>query len=209
MPLLHPSTVFTRLTLTPISRISTLSRQFSTNNRVLAASGYGDPNGNDPKSSSPESQGASNSTKHAAEHPGPPPPAEGNNSGGATKAFSGKGKNPEDASAQSGGSRSKDAKETGSSPTAGSIGGKRSFSTSSILREAEKKDGKEKEVGGAKPKITDAKESGNGLDMEKAAEVEQHNKEFEKGHDRAPKAEDDKVDEKFWQGKWCASILAC
>merc|ERR1711939_356147 len=35
----------------------------------------------------------------------------------------------------------------------------------------------------------------------KQAEVEQHNKEFEQGHDRAPPAEEDKVDKKFWQGK--------
>merc|ERR1712225_43742 len=35
----------------------------------------------------------------------------------------------------------------------------------------------------------------------KQAEVEQHNKEFEQGHDRAPPAAEDKVDKKFWQGK--------
>jgi len=36
---------------------------------------------------------------------------------------------------------------------------------------------------------------------EKQAEVEQHNKEFEQRYDRAPKAEDDKVDKKFWSGE--------
>lgn len=36
----------------------------------------------------------------------------------------------------------------------------------------------------------------------KKAEVEEHNREFEKGHDRAAKAEDDKVDKKFWSGEF-------
>jgi hypothetical protein len=38
-------------------------------------------------------------------------------------------------------------------------------------------------------------------DAEKQAEVEQHNKEFEQRYDRAPKAQDDKVDKKFWSGE--------
>jgi hypothetical protein len=38
-------------------------------------------------------------------------------------------------------------------------------------------------------------------DAEKQAEVEQHNKEFEQRYDRAPKAQDDKVDKKFWGGE--------
>jgi hypothetical protein len=38
-------------------------------------------------------------------------------------------------------------------------------------------------------------------DAEKQAEVEQHNKEFEERYDRAPKAQEDKVDKKFWSGK--------
>jgi hypothetical protein len=36
---------------------------------------------------------------------------------------------------------------------------------------------------------------------EKQAEVEQHNREFEQGHDRASKAGEDKVDKKFWSGE--------
>jgi hypothetical protein len=55
---------------------------------------------------------------HDAEHPGPTPPA------GKAKNNETSSKSPEDASAQSGGSRSKEAVEKGKSPTAGHIGGK-------------------------------------------------------------------------------------
>lgn len=41
---------------------------------------------------------------------------------------------------------------------------------------------------------------------EKKAEVELHNKEFEKGHDRAPKAPEHLVDEKFWNGKFFSLV---
>jgi len=33
-------------------------------------------------------------------------------------------------------------------------------------------------------------------------EVEEHNKEFEQGHDRANAAGEDKVDKKFWEGEF-------
>ncbi|PVH87366.1 hypothetical protein DL98DRAFT_271783 [Cadophora sp. DSE1049] len=82
------------------------------------------------------------------------------------------GSSPEEASAQSGGARSKEAKETGSSPTGGEVG-----------------------------KSGDHDVPGSSNSKEKQAEVEQHNNEFEQGHDRAPSAEADKVDKKFWQGK--------
>jgi hypothetical protein len=142
------------------------------------AQGYGDGEG-DPKGENPQDQGASNSVKHNAEHPGPAPPAEGQGKGGGpTK---GTGKNPEDVSAQSGGSRSKEAKETGSSPTGGEIA-----------------DGGKSQIG-ASPKVHDRSEPGTG-DEGKKAEVEQHNKEFKQRHDRAQEAESDKVDKKFWQG---------
>jgi len=77
---------------------------------TYASQGYGDGKG-DPVASNPQEQGANSKATHDAEHPGPTPPA-------------GKGKQPEDASAQSGGSRSKDAVEKGKSPTGGKLGGK-------------------------------------------------------------------------------------
>jgi hypothetical protein len=98
-------------------------------------------------------------------------------------------KSPEDASAQSGGSRSKVAKETGSSPTGGKVGngGKKSSPG-------------DKSKDSARPKISDMSEPTT-KNLEQQAEVEQHNKEFEKGHDRAPPAAEDKVDKKFWESE--------
>jgi len=153
------------------------------------AQGYGDGKG-DPKGENPQDQGASNDIKHNAEHPGPSPPAEGQNSGaGPTKGQ----KSPEESSAQSGGSRSKEAKETGSSPTARAIGGGKSSSNSNHEENKAKQ--------GASPKIHDDSIPGSKNHSDKQAEVEQHNKEFEQGHDRAPPAAGDKVDKKFWKGE--------
>jgi hypothetical protein len=161
------------------------SRPLSTTPHRFAAQGYGDGKG-DPKGENPQSQGGSNGTKHNAEHPGPEPPSVGQGTGAGPTKAGGKGsKSPEDASAQSGGARSKDAKETGSSPTGGSVGG-----------------GKDVQSGASSPgpKIHDHS-TPSADSKEKQAEVEQHNKEFEEGHDRAPPAEDDKVDKRFWSGE--------
>merc|ERR1712230_48076 len=85
-------------------------------------------------------------------------------------------------------------KGTGSSPTGGEIGKSGGKSSKSESPEEKSKDG-------AAPKITDHDVPGSGNSKAKQAEVEQHNKEFEQGHDRAPPAAEDKVDKKFWQGK--------
>ncbi|KAF4996687.1 hypothetical protein FGRMN_4345 [Fusarium graminum] len=84
---------------------------------AFATQGYGDNEG-DPVGSNPKDRVPNSQATHEAEHPGPTPPAD--------KAKQNKSgpKQPEDASAQSGGSRSKEAIEKGKSPTAGSIGGK-------------------------------------------------------------------------------------
>ncbi|KAM0314454.1 hypothetical protein ACHAO8_004651 [Botrytis cinerea] len=148
-------------------------RAFSSTPLRAATQGYGDGKGH-PMAENPQDQGASNSKKHKAEHPGPEPVSEGQGTGaGPTKGGSGGPKSPEDASAQSGGSRSKEAKETGSSPTGGSIkenGGKN-------------KNPEEKSVKGASPKIHSEDEPG-AKSSSKQAEVEKHNREFRKGHDR-------------------------
>ncbi|KAF6829030.1 hypothetical protein CMUS01_08333 [Colletotrichum musicola] len=51
------------------------------------------------------------------------------------------------------------------------------------------------------PKILNAQVPGKGMKLteEQKREVDEHNKEFEKKHDRAHQAGDDKVDKKFWQ----------
>ena len=178
-------------TLTPWIGQVRYSRPFSVTTRSSAngsSQGYGDGKG-DPKAEKPQEQGSQSEAHNKAEHPGPAPPPEGHNTGGATKANS-RTKDPSEASANSGGARSKEAKETGSSPTGGAVGGSGGESTST-----ESKHGHE-------PKISDKKIPDEAMgDAEKQAEVEQHNREFEKRYDRAPKAQPDKVDKKFWSGK--------
>ncbi|KAK3353783.1 hypothetical protein B0T25DRAFT_545358 [Lasiosphaeria hispida] len=112
----------------------------------------------------------------------------------------------EAASAQSGGPRSKDAVEekerSGSSPTEGVV--------PDALAEG---DARGRTGGGepldssqappAKPKIYNASVHGGTANMtdEQKAEVEAHNKDFEKKHGKAQPAGDDKVDGAFWSGK--------
>ncbi|KAE8443056.1 hypothetical protein EG329_002379 [Mollisiaceae sp. DMI_Dod_QoI] len=189
MPLLRPYTAlasFSRRAAPQTIRQLPAGRPISST-PVRFAQGYGDGEG-DPKGETPQHQGGSNETKHNAEHPGPSPPSEGHGTGaGPTKA--GSGNSPEGASAQSGGSRSKDAKETGSSPTGGSVGGSGGENSSPNSSSQ-----------GASPRIHDKSVPGHENTSEKQAEVEKHNSEFEQGHDRAPPAAEDKVDKKFWKG---------
>lgn len=172
MSLLRPSIALLSRRAAPLSVRQNLAARPISSTPVRFAQGYGDGEG-DPKGENPQHQGASNNTKHNAEHPGPEPPAEGQGTGaGPTKG--GAGKSPEDASAQSGGARSKDAKETGSSPTGGKDNSKSS------------------------PKIQSRSEPGGRNTESKQAEVEKHNREFEQGHDGGA---EDKVDKKFWSGR--------
>ncbi|KAG6360153.1 hypothetical protein INS49_011209 [Diaporthe citri] len=117
-------------------------------------------------------------------------------------------KEAEQPSAQSGGSRSKDAKEqaekayqvdTGNDPSTDRLAG----------------DGAKGRTGGGKPlessenpppqpKITNASVPGQGRDKltkEQQEEVDRHNAEFEKKHDRASPAAEDKVDKNYWKGQ--------
>jgi hypothetical protein len=111
-------------------------------------------------------------------------------------------KSAEQASANSGGSRSKEAKETGSSPTAGAI--------PDALAEGDMRGA----TGGGKPldssrdappqpKISNASVPGSQprLTPEQQAEVDEHNRDFENKHGKAQPAGDDKVDKSFWSGK--------
>ncbi|KAI1104898.1 hypothetical protein F4804DRAFT_305798 [Jackrogersella minutella] len=181
-------------------------RTFATSSRYYAKQGYGDGEG-DPVGGDPQSQPASSSAQHNSEHPGPSPPDVGKGTGGGpTKAGlnesmknaaakeSGQ-KSPEDASAQSGGSRSKEATETGGSPTGGSIANAASQKGGEALKGPQGK-------GTPSPKIHNQAVPAvkSGLSDEQKQEVERHNADFEKRHDRAAPAEQDKVDSKFWKG---------
>jgi hypothetical protein len=162
----------------------------SWSNANASSQGYGDGRG-DPKAEKPMDQGNQTEAHQNAEHPGPKSPVEGGNGGGSSSGP----KDPSEASANSGGSRSKEAKETGSSPTGGKVGGGESTSG---------QDG-----GAPQPKISDKATPNEAKgDAKKQAEVEQHNKEFEKRHDRAPPAEEDKVDSKFWSGMFYGQVPA-
>lgn len=111
-------------------------------------------------------------------------------------------KSAEEPSATSGGSRSKEAVETGSSPTGGVIqdgladgdargctGGGRPLDSSVHPP--------------AQPKISNASVPGErpNLSPEQQAEVDEHNRDFENKHGKAEPAGDDKVDKSFWSGK--------
>ncbi|KAI0883250.1 uncharacterized protein GGS22DRAFT_168234 [Annulohypoxylon maeteangense] len=183
-------------------------RTFTTGSRCYAQ-GYGDGKGN-PIQDNPQSQPPSSDLQQASEHPGPDPPDVGQKANsGPTKAGLNKSmkdaaaresgqkqpKTPEDASAQSGGSRSKEATETGGSPTGGSIANAASQSGGEALKGPQGK-------GAPSPKIYNQAIPAvkSGLSDEQKQEVERHNADFEKRHDRAAPASEDKVDPKFWKG---------
>lgn len=166
----------------------------------LQASGYGDGKG-DPKGEHPEKQPGHSQAQESSEHPGPAAPDVGKGTANAStkgalsesmKKAAGSEKSPEEASAQSGGSRSKEAVETGSSPTGGKIEGKPGGEGLKGPQGA----------GAPQPKIHNQSVPGvkPGLTDEQKQEVERHNKDFEKKHDMADSAPQDKVNKKFWKG---------
>lgn len=169
-----------------------------------AHQGYGDGKG-DPVAENPEKQPATTKAQESAEHPGPAPPDVGKGSANAStkgalsesmnKAASG-GESPEDASAQSGGSRSKEAVETGGSPTAGEI----PKSGNGVANGGEGLKGPQGKSA-PQPKILNQSTNGkDSLTEEQKQEVDKHNQDFEKKHDKAESAPGDKVDKKFWSG---------
>jgi hypothetical protein len=192
-----------------VARTRALQRQhrtFVTSSR-LRASGYGDGKG-DPKAEHPEKQPGASKAQQSSEHPGPAAPDVGKGSANASTkgAFSqsmnnaaASEKSPEEASAQSGGSRSKEAVETGKSPTAGAIPNRHGGSTNGKGGEALKgPQGK----GAPQPKIHNQSVPGvqSNLTDEQKQEVERHNQDFEKKHDRADPAPSDRVNKNFWSG---------
>lgn len=107
-------------------------------------------------------------------------------------------KEAEQASAQSGGSRSKDAVDNNNNNKAAwdSTDAKGRTGGGDPLEASENPP--------PRPKIHNASVPGAGpnkLTKEQQEEVDQHNAEFEKKHDRAASAEDDKVNKHFWRGQ--------
>lgn len=173
-------------------------RAFTSSPRALVQ-GYGDGKGG-PKAEDPSGQPGASDAQESSEHPGPSAPDVGKGTGGGpTKGVLNESMNkaaaqsdPAEASAESGGSRSKEAKETGSSPTGGEI-------KNSKGGEALK--GPQGD-GAPKPKIhNQSVNTDQPLSEDQKREVDNHNRDFEKRHDRASPASDDKVDQKFWKGE--------
>ncbi|KAI0193966.1 hypothetical protein EV127DRAFT_422839 [Xylaria flabelliformis] len=192
-------------------RVTTRTRALQVQRRTFIAasprlaSGYGDGKG-DPVAENPEKQPATNKAQESSEHPGPAAPDVGLGTANAPikqglsdsmKKAASSGEAPEEkASAQSGGSRSKEAVETGGSPTAGEIPQNGTANGGEALK------GPQGENAPPQPKILNQSASGDksGLTEEQKQEVERHNQDFEKKHDKAQPAAADKVNKKFWSG---------
>jgi len=185
----------TRTTL-PLRRLQVLRPLSIPRSTIRFASGdYGSGAG-DPKGENPQEQGANPSADK--EHPGPPPPKVGQNTGGATKA----GADGHNAS------QSTDTKPTkGNDPTQGkrsfSTSARRAFQTSKIAL-SDEKSGRElrsEKTKDAEPKIlTDDTPKPE----EQSGEVKKHNQEMEnraeQAHEKAADQEDQKVGKGFWSG---------
>ncbi|KAI1111100.1 hypothetical protein F5Y14DRAFT_426633 [Nemania sp. NC0429] len=169
-----------------------------------AHQGYGDGKG-DPVAEHPEKQPAATKAQESSEHPGPAPPDVGKGSANAStkgalsesmnRAASG-GESPEEASAQSGGSRSKEAVETGESPTAGKI----PKSGNGVANGGEGLKGPQGKKAPQPKILNQSTNAASSLTEEQKQEVERHNRDFEQRHDKAESAPGDKVDKKFWSG---------
>jgi len=180
----------------PFRRLQVLRPQAISRSTVRFASGdYGSGAG-DPKGENPQEQGANPSADK--EHPGPPPPKVGQNTGGATKAGA-EGHNA---------SQSTDTKPTkGNDPTQG----KRTFSTfaraafqNSKIVASEEKSGRElrsDKTKDAEPKILN---EDSPSEAEQSGDVKKHNEEMdnraEQAHEKAADKEGDKVGKGFWSG---------
>lgn len=188
----------TRTTL-PLRRLALRPSVISRSTIRFASGDYGSGSG-DPKGEKPQEQGANPSADK--EHPGPPPPKVGQNTGGATKGTSG-GHNA---------SQSTDTKPThGNDPTQGkrnfSTSARRALQTSKIAFEkAEEKSGRElrsDKTKDAEPKILSDNPP---KQSEQTGDVKKHNEDMEnraeQAHEKASdeQVENDKVSKGFWSG---------
>ncbi|KAF4547093.1 Hypothetical protein D9617_59g026320 [Elsinoe fawcettii] len=172
----RPLTSSLRSTTTLPSRIPATTR--------FASSDYGSPTGG-PISENPKDQGPNPSADK--EHPGPPPPKVGQNTGASGTKKGADGHNSPNA-------QSDVRPSVGNEPTQG----KKSFSTMTVRR-AEATQTKN----GAQPKILSESPP---LDSEAAEDVKRHNAEMENRAERAAEgvssndAQKDKVPKSFWKG---------
>lgn len=116
-------------------------------------------------------------------------------------------KSAEGASAESGGSRSKSAAESSSSSSSSDSNNPGAMPDSLSDHDMRGSTGGGKPLESSQnapkqPKVwnhsVSGSEPGKGLTEEQQREVDEHNADFEKKHDRASPAEDDRVDKSFW-----------
>ncbi|KAK0718560.1 hypothetical protein B0T26DRAFT_713598 [Lasiosphaeria miniovina] len=111
-------------------------------------------------------------------------------------------KKAEEASAQSGEPRGRDAAEQEPTPTAGVVPDELAGGDA-LGRTGGGEPLESSKSPPAQPKISNASVPGHKakLTKEQQAEVDEHNRDFESKHGKAHAAGDDKVDEKFWSGE--------
>ncbi|KAI2643539.1 hypothetical protein GGS21DRAFT_486060 [Xylaria nigripes] len=202
MPAIRLSSSFNIIRATPCTRsLRGQQHSFGVASRLRATQGYGDAKG-DPVAEHPEKQKPSSKAQKSLEHPGPPPPdvGKGTANGPAKAEYDdrmeetavSREKLPEEkASAQSGGSRSKEAVETGRSPTGGEIyNNTHGSSDQGRGYKAPQPKIHNEPVPGVRP----------GLTEDEKRDVERHNRDFEKTHGKAKLDPRDKVGKGFWSG---------
>lgn len=187
-------------------------RTFIQASALRSPQGYGEGKGDPAVPENTEKQPATTKAQEDSEHPGPSAPDVGKGTANAStkrsfsenmeKAASSGESKEEQASAQSGGSRSKEAVETGESPTGGQIPNNDKGAKTGTAYGGEALKGTEGKNAPPRPKILNQSASGveSDLTKEQKEEVDQHNREFDEKHDKSEPAPQDKVDKKFWSG---------
>ncbi|KAI1822891.1 hypothetical protein F4861DRAFT_540506 [Xylaria intraflava] len=164
---------------------------FTVASRLRRTQGYGDAEG-DPIAEHAEKQQETSEVQESLEHPGPPPPDVGKGTANApTKAANVKKLPEEDASAQSGGSRSKEAVETGRSPTGGEIPNS---------EQGNLNQGRGEEAPQPKIHNESVSKAKSGQTEKEKRDVEKHNRAFRQTHGEAKPDPQDKVGKGFWSG---------
>ncbi|KAJ8108196.1 hypothetical protein ONZ43_g6499 [Nemania bipapillata] len=176
-------TVHALRTIARPAAIQAQRRAFTTAHPRRAHQGYGDGKG-DPVAEHPEKQPATSRAQESSEHPGPAPPDVGK---GTTNASTKR--------ASSEGMRK--AASSGESPKQ-ACG--RSGSRNGTAKGGEALKGPQGNNAPPQPKIINQSVNAVkfGLTEEQKREVENHNQDFERKHDKAEAAPGDKVDKKFW-----------
>jgi hypothetical protein len=169
-------------------------RALSATPQAASTEGYGEDPPRQPAASDPKRQPGASAAQTAGEHPGPDPPDVGKGTGaGPTKGAMHQSMNQAvDAKAGGGVSNSSSSSNSDNGRRNTSAGGGRPGGEA--LKGLQGRDAPQPKIyNQAVPGL------GSGLTREQKREVEQHNRDFDRRHDRAAPAGEDKVDKRFWQ----------